>query len=116
MDPVWPATLPPLTEQSNFNEAPPDTLLRSNTDTGPAKLRRRSTAGIRPLGGSMLMTKDQLAILEAFFLTDLVGGALPFTSTHPRTGAAIRANLKRPTWKHRSGQWWDASIELEVLP
>ena len=117
MDPVWPATLPALTEVKNYSEQPPDTLLRSSTDTGPPKLRRRSTANIRPLSGVMLLTAAQTGILDTFFVDDLAGGALAFAGVHPRTGVAIRANLKRPGYRARpGGLLYDVNLEIEVLP
>lgn len=115
-NPLWPATLPPLTELASFNEQPPDLLLRTPNASGPPKIRRRATANIRPLAGTLLMTKAQLDIFDAFFVTDLLGGAIPFDGTHPRTGAAMSANLKRPGYRHASGPYWEVAIELEVLP
>ena len=41
---IWPLTLPQLPLVSGYSESMPSNLIRSETDTGPAKVRRRGNA------------------------------------------------------------------------
>lgn len=113
----WPATLPPLSELEQFTEESPDLVLRTPMETGPAKMRRRFTAGVRPLAGRLLVSLDQVEILDAFYLNDCAGGSLPFAAPRPRGGAVAAMNfVKPPKFARESGIWWRATLELEVLP
>ena len=115
--PQWPATLPPLNEISGFNERQPKNTLRTPMDAGPAKVRRRFTAGVRPLQGRMLMDADQIEILDSFYINDLASGSLKFDITHPRTGAAASARfVEEPDWTHLSGPYYTVALQLEILP
>lgn len=75
--PSWTATLPKL---CNIRpERPVNTVLRSETDTGPAKTRPRYSAAPRYLRGSIYPHGAQRLEFENFF-NDVIGrGALAFT-------------------------------------
>lgn len=116
-NPEWPATLPPLTELDGYTESPPKNLLRTQMDAGPAKVRRRFTAGVRQISGKLLMHKDQVAALDSFHQNDLASGALKFDSLHPRTGAAATFRFAaEPAFAARSGLYYDVTLQLEILP
>jgi hypothetical protein len=118
MSVVWPPGLPAATEieADGFRESPPDLTLRSQTEAGPAKARRRATAGPRPVTVQYALTRTQLGILDAFYGT--VGGFTPFEWTHPRTLAAVSARFTGPPvyGVPRSEAWWPVTLQLEVLP
>lgn len=110
---TWPLTLPPTFDQDSFNEQDQDTVIRTQMEAGPAKVRNRFTAGVVNLQGSMLMTKDQTQILDDFYKTNK---ALAFTFTHPRTGVAVSVRFTAPPTKIPYQQQWRAGIQFEVLP
>jgi len=115
--PTWPATLPPRLLVDNYQEQPPDTVLRTEMDVGPPKLRRRTTAGLRPVIGRLYCTKAQIAALDTFYVTTCASGSLAFDWTHPRTGlSASYLFRKPPIWRaeHGDGYWVD--LQLELLP
>ena len=115
--PAWPGTLPQDVFVQGYSEQPPELALRTQMDIGPAKLRRRQTAAARPLKATVGLTRAQVATLDAFFLTDLAGGALSFTWTHPRTLAAATFRfVSRPSYVPESGASWLAELDLEILP
>ena len=76
---AWPTLPAPLI--NTFKESTPDNLLRSSTDKGPAKIRRRSTAGVRPISFTLHLTPAQVNTLEIFYVTTLVSGAQEFDYT-----------------------------------
>jgi len=49
MTPLWPPSLPQSPLGDSFAEQPPNLIVRSPMDVGPAKVRRRSTAGVSRL-------------------------------------------------------------------
>lgn len=81
--PSWPATLPQV-PQKGFTESGGVLIVRTPTDMGPAKMRRR---GSKPqiLNLSFLMTTSQVSTLETF-VGSTIKGVGRFTFTHPRTG------------------------------
>lgn len=114
---TWPATLPQLPSIKGWNEKPPELTIRTNMDAGPAKVRRRFTAGVRPQSFSLTMTTAQVAIFDDFFVTTLSGGADRFTWTNPRTSASVEFRFKSiPQYKPISGAYYEVSFELEQMP
>jgi len=64
--PVWPATLP-TDAQYGWSETPGDSLVRTQTDAGPAKLRRRFTSTPSAFSFQFVMTKAQATRLIQFY-------------------------------------------------
>lgn len=114
---TWPAGLPQDVEIDGYEETSPANKLRTQMDAGPAKQRRRFTAGVRPLKVTMIMTRAQIATLDAFHDATLAGGALPFDFTHPRTLVTTTFSfVKEPMWRPLSATTWRAAMEWEILP
>lgn len=114
---AWPGTLPQQFSQDGYQEQLPDVVLRSEMDTGPAKVRRRYTAAVLTFQGQMEMDLDQVEDLEDFYADDCDYGATTFTWVHPRTGAAVTMRWVRPpTIQALPGGWAQATLVVEVLP
>ncbi len=75
---TWPITLPAYPLLEKYAEAMPNTTIRTDMETGPAKVRQRTTAGVRRLSVGYLLSKAQVSTLEEFYLTILKGGSLSF--------------------------------------
>lgn len=115
--PTWPASLPQQVEMTDFQETVPNMLIRSSTDTGPPKVRRRFSAGVRPINGRQLLTKAQVATLDTFYVTTLTGGALAFDWVHPRTQAAASLRfVGPPVYTCLGPDAYYAAYQLEILP
>lgn len=114
---TWPASLPPKLDREEFEETFPETTLRTQMDIGPAKARRRFTAQVSPIRGSIVLTQDQAAALRAFYVDTVAGGASRFNWTHPRTGAPCEMRFTAaPKLVNLGGAVWKASLQLEVMP
>lgn len=114
--PVWPTTLPTELLQRGYNQSAADVLLRSELDTGPAKVRRRYTAGVQPVTGNTVLSESQLGTLRTFYDTTLLGGSLRFSWKDPVSLVAKEFRFTSPIkWIINSG-WYDVSLELEMLP
>ncbi len=114
----WPTSLPQRPLADGFSETPPNLLVRSATDTGPAKARRRATAGVTKLKASFRLSPSQLATFRSFFASDLHGGNLSFSWTHPVTGAVGAFRIVPPPSIEpiAAGIAWRVSLDLELLP
>lgn len=115
--PSFPSGLTSAILADGFRETLPDLALRTSMEQGPAKLRRRTTAGVAEMTFSLLLDAAGTQTLDAFYSDDLAGGTLAFDLTHPRTGDTASCRFKKPP-RHLSvnGIWFRSSVELEILP
>lgn len=115
--PLWPVTLPQSPLADSFRETAPGTTIRTQMEQGPAKIRRRTTAGVGDISFAYVLSAAQVAALEGFYLDDLSGGALSFSFTHPRTGGSLSCRFREPPqYASLSGDYFRAAVKLEILP
>lgn len=115
--PTWPPTLPAAPLAEGFRETMPALTVRTEMEAGPAKVRRRTTAGVGRISIAYLLSAAQVATLESFVKHDLAGGALAFNFTHPRHGATVRCRFARlPEHAAVNPEFFKSSFELEILP
>lgn len=114
---AWPAGLPFAFTSDSYAEGLADNRLRSAMDTGPAKVRGRSSTGPRPLSGVLLMSSAEIATFRSFVEDTLIQGALPFTFPDQFGGDDLLVRLAgdMPSWR-RQGLLFAVSLSLEVLP
>jgi len=122
-DADWPETLPQFVLQQGLSETLPDTTVASEMDAGPAKIRRRHSAGVENISCVVALKKDgvtdQVQILKDFYNNTLAGGSLPFDWIHPSSQAAVTFRFKPkkpPQIRLIRGTIWHAQLELEILP
>lgn len=116
----WPTSLPQV-PQKGFTESVGINIIRSATDAGPAKQRRRAS---RPneMNLSFLMTTAQTQTLEAFIKDD-IKGVSRFTFPHPRilnTTVEVRivpgSGGEFFNLQYLAPGYWTTSIKFEILP
>jgi hypothetical protein len=114
---AWPETLPQSPLVEGFRETPANTALRTEMETGPAKLRQRTTAATATLSLTFIISTAQLAVLDGFYADTLQGGTLAFDFTHPVTGETVNCRFRQPPARGTlNGGYFRVSVELEVLP
>ena len=116
--PNWPVGLPQLPLGGDFTEKPPNLTLRSQTDIGPAKVRKRYTAGPRQITPVFRLTSAEVAVFDDFYLNQINGGADQFTWVNPRTNASAQLRIFSDTveYKHVGADVWDVAMTMEILP
>lgn len=115
--PTWPAGLPQRFLVDGYGEGLRDNLIRSETDIGPAKVRRRATAAPWPLTGSMLMTFAQYETFRDFVEDDLEDGAKTFWLPNQRAESGTwLVRFTEPASAQPLGVDLRVSLSLEVLP
>jgi hypothetical protein len=78
---LWPATLPQ--QPSGYSQKAKPNTVRTQTDAGPTKVRRRFTKSVQEGQMDFLLTIAQRQILEDFFHNDLEDGVIAMTFVHP---------------------------------
>jgi hypothetical protein len=115
----WHTSLPQSLLVDGYRQEPADNLLRSQMDRGPAKVRKDSSAGPRPVSGSILVTAAQLATYKSFHKTTLLDGALRFNWVDPDDGTtAVEMRIVKSSWApaNKAATRFIISLELEILP
>lgn len=112
----WPSNVPSCFILGSQSEQLGDGLIRSQMDTGPAKVRRRSSAMPGALSGSIRMTDPQVASLRTFVHGTLMGGALPFNFPDQRGGTILARLAGMPSWQRMTGNTYLVSLSIEILP
>ncbi|WP_130617991.1 hypothetical protein [Dyella amyloliquefaciens] len=117
-NPVYPSTLPPPLADPSTAYAGVNNTIRSSTDAGVAKVRRRYTAVAEPFTCTMKMNSAQWNTLQSFF-RDVLQDALPFDWVDWVTGdVATYRFLQRPgrAFVKGSVDRWLVTLQLEMVP
>jgi hypothetical protein len=118
--PVWPAGLPQEPIKSGYSEQFPDNLLRSSSESGVAKVRRKGATPPFKITVTMLLTAGQRLMLQSFARDTLLDGALRFEFVHPVDDVTFEARLV-PADKglytiKPHGLDYQVTLNMEVLP
>lgn len=113
---TWPAVLYGRILKGSFTETPPQNVLRTKMDTGPAKLRRRSTAAIRSISFTLFLSKALVATFDTFYVTTIQSGSIKFDMYHPRTYVQGEYRFVNQPQYSASTEGYDVHISLELLP
>jgi hypothetical protein len=76
--PIWPDTLPCRLQRDSLAETLPDGRLFQKMSAGPAKSRLVTSAAVRPVQGTMVLTFAERATLDRFWSEDLRRGSRAF--------------------------------------
>ncbi len=113
--PTWPTGF--KIKKGSLDETPPKNTTRTNTDKGPGKTRRRTSANVRPISFALILNSEQVQELDDFFVDDTYSGSENFTFTHPRTGDTVTARFAtEPKYNDWEGDMYNVPISLEILP
>lgn len=124
---AWPTSLP-QSPQKGFTESVGINVIRSATDAGPAKQRRRAR---RPneMNLTFLMTTAQTQKLEDFIknlptdpTTPGISGTNRFTFTHPRLYTTVEVRIVPQSGgeffslQYVAPGYWSTGLKFEVMP
>ena len=90
--PSWPIDLPQRLDIEGYGQSLADGRLRTTMEAGPVKMRRRSSAAMKPVQGQFLGFSDHFARLERFWVEEAGGGSLPFLIPDQTRDALALAN------------------------
>lgn len=116
--PAWPTELYDCILKGSLKERAANNTIRTNMDVGPAKIRRRTTANVRPLSFVLKLKSPQVDVLLDFYKDDLYSGSIEFDFVHPRTSEACTCRFtgEPPEYQDQEAVLYDMPISLEILP
>lgn len=95
-NPLWPITLPQSPLIASLSMQDQDSRLIFKPDVGPPLRRARYSATSRVFGFQMVLTQQQLAILDRFYNTTLGMGVLDFDWIDPSTNKVVTFSFNSP--------------------
>lgn len=116
--PTWPVTIPQSPEREGYAERPGFPVIQAPVD-GPQLSRRRYTAVPKGYSCSFFLTSAELAIFDAFFITDLSYGTLAYDwkergiAANPTRSFRI---VEEPQTAYLGGNYWRVTLTLIRLP
>lgn len=118
--PTFPSTIPlPLP----VSGSPESGTIRTNMDTGYAKVRRRFTAVVEPISFQLRVTGTQFETLRDFFTDDTLSGSLAFDMNDPKDDVTKEYRFTSNIgWNLVSGasgpddRVYDVTLNMELLP
>lgn len=116
---TWPLTLQQKLNTESFSEKFGETVMRTEMDIGPAKVRRRFTKSVDIITCSINLDFDEYDDFLIFFKNTVNGGATSFTFIHPISGSNINARFTEPptiTPLSGGGRKFRVSMTWETLP
>lgn len=117
---TWPIDVPAW--DGRVIETRQDGFIRTEVSQGPSKQRRRYSAVSSFLSGQMTFNANEYAAFQAFYNTEIDGGAGEFDMLDPVTGANSRFRfVVSPEVRHLTGRsnrttLYRMNIQLERLP
>lgn len=119
---TWPDELPQQLIAEGYQETTFANVIVDQYEVGPSGMRRRSTASIFSVTGTMVMTTDEWETLLAFYADVLLQGSLPFglpeqgNCGESPAGEWLVRFVDVPTRSSKDTDLWDVALSLEVLP
>ena len=114
----WPATLPQALRIDGLSRTFADGRLRAETAAGPGKVRLRSSAAVKRLAGTMILTAAQKDTLETFVETALNGGAGVIDFPDPEGAGTILVRFveELPSIAAVTPDLWQVQFDFEIMP
>lgn len=117
-DPVviaWPVSLPSCAQDWQEQDRP--SVIRTDMDVGPPKVRRRYTAPMRQQSVTMILENAQVIALRSFYEVDLNEGVNYHSFTHPYSGAVETFRfVEPPNFQSQGALVVQVSMTWEQLP
>lgn len=112
-DVIWPTDLPDCTQ--NWQEVDKPDTIRTDMETGVAKVRRRSLVDKMEVSVSWVMAAEKYDVFKQFFKTTTQDGILTFNYTHPITGdVGTYRFMEPPTFDFIGGDEGVAAISVQA--
>jgi hypothetical protein len=113
----FPASLQQKFNEQGFSNKFGETVIRTNVEVGPAKVRRRYTKAIDLYRSTINLKYDDWQTLKDFYDVTLNGGALPFNFENPMTQTQEEFRfVTSPDLAPLGGEWFRVTLDLERLP
>ena len=113
---TFPITLQDKLNSGSFSYNLGETKIRSETEIGPAKMRRRVTRAIDTLSASIDLEFDDWQTLKDFHDTTLDGGVNTFEYVHPFTQVTATFRfVSAPSLSPMGGRMFKVNMQWEQV-
>lgn len=123
----WPAELPQRPLVSDYSEEEPDNTIYQDMDSGPPKVRPRTSAKGEEMEWAFVFSDAQKAIFRTFYRDILGYGSLVFELIHPNTQVLTDFQIvpgNRPKYVPLGSSllggvmttYWKCNFKVLVLP
>lgn len=118
---TWPSSLPQEPLVSGYTEDQQSQVVRTQTETGPAKQRKRYTTPVETFQMTFRMTDSEVTTFKDFYQNTLGGGSTSFTYTNPRDGSSYTLRFRNAGGKAAysisavSALFFDVAITVETV-
>lgn len=114
---TWPLSLQQKLDAESFEKRLGNTLLRSDMDVGPAKVRSRFTDAVDGYTCSILLDFDQHSDFVTFYKTTLGNGSRQFLFNDPFTEEPTAFRFAEPpVIRALGGRTFRVSMNWERMP
>lgn len=114
---IWPAQLQDFVNEQSFSLEIGSTTIRSETEIGPGKVRRRFTKSVDKMNVSINLTQALYDTFYTFYDVDLNGGANTFLFNHPISGEQKEMRIMgQPTFSPLGGGNFVVNMTWEIMP
>jgi hypothetical protein len=114
---TWPESLQQYLNEDGFSFETGSTVIRTENQNGPVKIRRTMTKSVDRLQCTINLTTSQYSVLNYFFDTTLNGGANTFNFVHPISGVLTEFRMTQPpSYRSMGGGNFRVSMSWETVP
>lgn len=116
---TWPLTLQQKMGSDSFSYTPGDTVLKSDVDAGPSKLRSRYTDGVDQYSCTIQIDIDLVNTFKTFYKTTLGNGTRTFGFLDPFSNSTEEFRFESPpeiTPLGNGGRVFQLSMKWIKLP
>lgn len=111
----WPASLPQMLRLEGLNAQRKSSVIRTQMDAGPVKVRQRYTVTTKEFTGTVLLTETQRKTLEEWYQNTLGSGVLRFEMIDPQTLQFAEFRFIEDYQETSVDGYWEISMTLEKL-
>jgi hypothetical protein len=113
---VWPVTVREMPVDAGLTESQEDTVIRTQMEVGPPKIRQRSGWRGQTWQMRFVWTEAEVTAFDTWLADTIAGGALSFLMNNPRTGTEEEMILTGPpSYSHLGGGIYSASLTMMRL-
>jgi len=112
----WPTALYGKILKGSYRETPPKNTIRTSMDTGPPKVRRRSTTNNSKFDLEHFFTSAEVIVFDEFFQNTLKSGSLSFNYRHPKTQTIGEFQFSDAPEYSEMNQGYRIRTKMEMLP
>ncbi|MGV7235734.1 MAG: right-handed parallel beta-helix repeat-containing protein, partial [Nitrosomonadaceae bacterium] len=109
----WPASLPQYLRLQGYAQTRVNDTIRSTMGYGPDKVRRRTTATIENVQGTLVLTDAQLSTFLTYYDDTLTGGTETLRWINFQTNALAEYRFLTPPTYSNIGKFWTVVMSLE---